>query len=233
MVAPDTLSVWAETDGEIRLFISHRDRHKAAAKELALSLEDYGISAFVAHDTIQPMTTWQHEILKGLQGMEFMLAFITDDFFKSPWTNQEIGYAICKSTPIISLKLENTDPQGFFGSEQALKSDLKNPAGKCVDIYSHITNKLGVRERLDDALIAAFVKSTSFNEAIDRFDRMQGVIEELSDNQLHKICIGFKKNDQLYGSIYLDNKNKRLSKFLEKTRPLDEISIEGRNIIIK
>ena len=108
MVAPDTLSDWAGTDGVIRLFISHRDAYKAAAKELAMSLEEYGISAFVAHDTIQPMTTWQHEILKGLQLMEFMLAFITDDFFESPWTNQEIGYALGNSIPIISLKLENT-----------------------------------------------------------------------------------------------------------------------------
>jgi hypothetical protein len=61
---PDTLSIWRP--GYIRLFISHRDTKKAEAKRLAEALESYGVSAFVAHDTIEPMTTWQREILNGL-----------------------------------------------------------------------------------------------------------------------------------------------------------------------
>jgi len=43
-INPDTLSIWKP--GQIRLFISHRDNHKAAAKALADALEAYGISAF-------------------------------------------------------------------------------------------------------------------------------------------------------------------------------------------
>ncbi|WP_204305911.1 hypothetical protein, partial [Stenotrophomonas maltophilia] len=50
---PDGLSIWQP--GNLRLFISHRDTHKAAAKALATALLKYGISAFVAHDTIEPM----------------------------------------------------------------------------------------------------------------------------------------------------------------------------------
>jgi len=61
---PNTLSIWKPD--HVRLFISHRDIHKVQAQTLANSLEEYGISSFVAHDTIEPMTTWQHEIVKGL-----------------------------------------------------------------------------------------------------------------------------------------------------------------------
>lgn len=77
----DTLSIWKR--GMVRLFVSHRDKHKAMANELAEALEPYGVSSFVAHDAIQPMTIWQSEILKGLESMEIMLAFVTDDFHDS------------------------------------------------------------------------------------------------------------------------------------------------------
>ena len=96
-VNPDRLKIWKH--GQIRLFISHRDTHKVQAKALGTALECYGISSFVAHDTIEPMSTWMNEILKGLQTMEIMLAFVTDDFHASDWTNQEIGYAWGETFP--------------------------------------------------------------------------------------------------------------------------------------
>ena len=34
----------------------------------------------VAHDTIAPMTEWRLEIMRGLETMEVMLVFLTDDF---------------------------------------------------------------------------------------------------------------------------------------------------------
>jgi TIR domain len=126
---PDTLSIWRP--GYIRLFISHRDAKKAEAKQLADALETYGVSAFVAHDTIEPMSTWQREIEKGLETMEIMLAFITDDFHESSWTNQEIGYALGKDIPVIPVKLEGRDPDGFIGATQAVKGRLEQP-GACV-----------------------------------------------------------------------------------------------------
>jgi TIR domain len=112
-VNPDSLPFW--TPGELRLFISHRDTHKVDARDLADALKPYGISAFVAHDTIEPMTTWQREIEKGLATMEVMVAFITDDFHDSDWTNQEVGIALGKSVPVIPVKFERTDPKGFIG----------------------------------------------------------------------------------------------------------------------
>jgi hypothetical protein len=62
--------------------------------------------------------TWQQEIEKGLETMEVMLAFITDDFHDSVWTNQEVGYALGKGVPIIPVKFGRNDPDGFIGSKQ-------------------------------------------------------------------------------------------------------------------
>lgn len=94
---PETLSIW--TRGMVRMFISHCDEHKAKANELAQALEPYGISSFVAHDSIKPMSVWQSEIVKGLETIEIMLAFVTDDFHNSFWANQEIGFALGSNIP--------------------------------------------------------------------------------------------------------------------------------------
>jgi len=61
---PDTLKIWSK--GSIRLFISHKDAHKAVARELADALLAYGISAFVAHETIDAMEKWQ-KVISGFR----------------------------------------------------------------------------------------------------------------------------------------------------------------------
>lgn len=211
----DKIAFWRP--GLIRLFISHRDKYKVQAKSLAESLEDYGISAFVAHDTIEPMATWQNEILKGLETMDVLLAFVTDDFHESTWTNQEIGFALGRDVPIISLKLQKTDPDGFLGSTQALRGKLDNAAAKSLTIYNLIAQKLGKGSRLNGALISAFVQSCSFDEAKLRFNRISNAVSKLSDKETDMIIQGFEENSQLHESYYLTNNYNRLVSFLERT----------------
>ena len=89
------------------------------------------------------MKTWQLEIEKGLETMEVMLAFVTDDFHNSTWTNQEIGYALGKSVPIISVKLETKSPQGFIGSKQALRGHLDRPEELASAIFQVLVEEVG------------------------------------------------------------------------------------------
>ena len=222
-IDPETLDIWKP--GKIRLFISHRDNHKKKARELADALEDYGIYSFVAHDAIGPMTTWEAEILKGLETMESMLTFITDDFRKSVWANQEIGFALARNVPILSLKLEKTDPEGFLGSEQALRGSLEHPADSAPQIYKLLGEKLNNLDRLQGALITAFIESAGFEEAKARFNRLNKTVDSLSEEEVKRIIDGFRENDQLYDAWYLRNQYNRLVDFLGRTT--------GKNYVIK
>jgi TIR domain len=130
LVDPDNLSIWRP--GLVRLFISHRDSHKRQATSLADALEPLGISSFVAHETIEPTKEWRREIMNGLETMEIMLVFLTDDFQESPWTNQEVGFALGRGIPIVSLKMAIRDPPGFISHEQALRGHIDNPADSAV-----------------------------------------------------------------------------------------------------
>jgi len=213
-VNPDVLAIWKP--GHIRLFISHRDTHKAAAKAIADALERLGVSGFVAHDTIEPMTTWRKEILNGLETMEFMLACITDDFHQSSWTDQEVGYALGKNIPIIRLKLQGRDPQGFIGDIQAMRGDLNDPEASVEEIYKLLCTKLGQGNRLHQSMIASFVNAQNFTDAKTRFERMNDHIDRLSDRDVAQIVEGFRKNQSLHDAIYLTNHYHRLKNFLEK-----------------
>ena len=223
----DRLAIWKR--GMVRMFISHRDNHKVEANELAEALEGYGISSFVAHDSIEPMTVWQAEILKGLESMEIMLAFVTDDFHDSVWVNQEIGFALGRDIPIVSLKLEKTDPKGFVSVQQALKCRYADVAAAAPKIYELLMDKLDNGERLQTSVVHAFLNSPNFDETRKRFDRMDEVVRRLSDSELSDIVSGFRDNDQLHKAYYLKHKHGRLARFLERTTGR-EFVVQGKSI---
>ena len=227
VVSPDALPYWKP--GEIRLFISHRDAHKVGANELATALSAFGISSFVAHDTIEPMTEWQHEILRGLATMEIMLLYLTDDFAESAWCEQEVGYAQGRGIPIVALKLGRCDPPGFAGARQGLRGDIDHPAASATALYKLIGEKLGAKERLQDGLVAAFAAASDFDEARYRFDRMKNHIEELTNGQLETIINAYRENDQLHRAIYLNNHYNRLTNFL-KAATRQSFVIEGGEV---
>lgn len=213
-IPPESASFWQE--GHLRLFISHRDTHKAAARAFANALRTFGVSAFVAHDTIEPMSSWQREIEKGLATMEIMLAFVTDDFHESIWTNQEIGYALGKGIPIVSVKLGKHDPAGFIGEKQAIRSDINKPDEMARSVLRILVDNLGQKERLRDMIVASFASSRDWSESRDRFNIMQSFVQTITTEQFERIQESFRRNSALHGSYYLTNQNRRLHRFLEK-----------------
>ena len=215
VVAPERLSIWKP--GLVRVFISHRDKHKRAASGLAEELEDYGFSCFVAHDTIPANEEWRKVIVSGLETMEVMLVFLTDDFHESTFTMQEVGYALGRGIPYVSLKLESRDPPGFISQTQALRGHLADPTASAKNLSRLLAEAIGRPERLQSALVTAFCEAPNWSEAGSRFDRMKGVVTRLSDAEFAAIVEAYAKNDQLHNATYLTTKDhRRLKEFLVK-----------------
>ena len=209
-----------------RLFISHSVEHKSKAKELASALEPYGVSSFVAHDTIEPMAKWQEAILEGLETMDIMLAFVTDGFHKSYWTNQEIGFALARNIPVLSLKLQQSDPKGFIAREQALIGTVDDPAAAVPKVYesfwsSSVQNEK-LKKRLQRGLIGAFVGAWSFEDAKKYFDYMDKFVDYLSDDERAQIIKGFADNNQLRDCWHVQG---HLPRFLKR--------MTGKSYVIK
>jgi hypothetical protein len=165
-VAPSELDarrIWL--DGCFRLFLSHLSSDKIAVSKLSDELRIYGISAFVAHEHIQPSLPWQDEIILGLRTMHALVALVTPEFHKSQWTDQEIGWALGRGVPVISIRL-GKDPCGFAGKFQALSGSLEQPTALSKSIVAVlITNPLTSSE-MRRAVVKAFSSSRSFVRSI-------------------------------------------------------------------
>ncbi|MBX3545580.1 toll/interleukin-1 receptor domain-containing protein [Chelatococcus sp.] len=226
-IRPETLSFWKSN--LLRLFVSHRDAHKADVNELALELEEYGITSFVAHETISPTKEWRREIISGLTTMEAMLVFLTDDFEQSSFTNQEVGFALAKNVPIVSLKLGSKAPPGFISDKQAARGRIgaqKHNAGLIAPLVWETLRK---QDRFNDALVSRFVAAPSFTDAKDRFDKLRSAVETLTEAHVAIIVDGFQRNDQLHQSVYLTNNYERLRRYLEQATGRS-FEIKGRQI---
>jgi hypothetical protein len=152
------------TKGYFRMFISHVAAMKTPAAEVQGALLKYGVSAFVAHNDIEPTREWQDEIELALSTCDSLVALLSPDFHKSKWTDQELGFAMGRGVLIMSVGLGH-DPYGFIGKFQAL-----NGSGRAVDdlargIFDALLQHKQTRQRIKEGLVARFEQATSFQSA--------------------------------------------------------------------
>lgn len=212
-ISAEGLSMW--THGYIRVFISHKAEYKREVGELKDRLEAFGISCFVAHEAIEPMQAWEDEIRKALFSMEVLLVFLTDDFQNSKWTDQEVGVAIGRGIPIIPLKLQTKNPHGFIAKIQAVSGAINNIEEAVTTIRKTIVEKIDRDGRLKAAAIESFANSKSYDDARDRFIILKEY-KKFNEDEISRIIEAYNFNSQLYGAIYLDNRNRRFLNFLEE-----------------
>lgn len=91
--------------GCLRLFLSHVSKYKERVVVLKRDLLTYRVSAFVAHEDIEPSLEWQNEIELALRSTHALAALLTPDFKTSNWTDQEIGIALGKGAVVIPVRL--------------------------------------------------------------------------------------------------------------------------------
>lgn len=188
----------------IRLFISHIDTVKVDAHKLASELKKYGIDSFVSHDDIEPDEDWQREIEKALVSMDAMLAFISDDFFESAWTNQEIGYALGRAIPVISIKLEKTDPKGFIRNRQAIPGNIDNLFQNVRQVNLAIRKRLANSPRYRRLVLERFICAGNFREAKDAFEDLK-TLSDVKDDEVTQLVRAFNDNDQLHNCWAVKN----------------------------
>jgi nucleoside 2-deoxyribosyltransferase len=147
---------------EFFLAYHHEDSHLAG--RVKQELERRGFSAFLAHDDIEPSTTWREEILKHLKSCMALVAIVTKRFADSSYANQEVGIVIGKGKPVISLNFSEDLP-GFLESLQAIQTTESN-------------------------LMAAATKAAKFIEGKDPATYIESVLkrtEEIEDIALSEV----------------------------------------------
>lgn len=190
MVPANAMSrIWAV--GQFRLFMSHKSEVKKKVANLKQELGFLGISGFVAHEDIHPTSEWQDEIENALATMDGFVAILTEKFHDSDWTDQEIGYAMARNVPFISIKL-GRDPYGFIGKFQALSCQWDHAAIRIASI-------LMKHDQMVDSYITRLSACSSFDEG-NRLGELLKNIERLNELQIDRIIEIYNENSQLRGS---------------------------------
>ena len=189
--------VWG--NGSIRIFISHVAMYKALAAEIRDGLTDFEIASFVAHEDIEPTTEWQTEIERALFSMDMLVALLTEGFSESKWTDQEVGIAIGRGVPIVSVAL-GVDPYGFIGKYQAIRGVSRNRDQILDGILDILFKRDGIREEAVGAYIKKVADAYNYEHA-NSLARYLPMIDQLSPDQEQELVKAFNTNSQVYDAF--------------------------------
>jgi hypothetical protein len=193
--AKSTIDPTCWTPGFSRLFISHLAKYREEAGKLQEGLRDFGISAFVAHNDIEPTSEWQDEIEKALATCDAMAALLRDGFHQSKWTDQEIGYAMGQERLVIAVRM-GEDPYGFIGRFQAINGMPLSPGALALEIFNILKKNVKTKDRVACGLVASFVGSNSYAQARTRTTLLARA--EYWDKTLSERCLAaFESNRQI------------------------------------
>ncbi len=158
----------------LRLFVSHLASQRVFAGELQEALFGYGISAFIAHNDIEPTSEWQIQIEVALATCDALVAVLHDKFHASYWTDQEIGFAMGRGVPTFAVRLGET-PYGFIGRFQAFNGNGKSVSNLARELFDCYRKHKQTEKRMSEAVVSLFELSGSFAAAKERM----GFLEEL------------------------------------------------------
>lgn len=196
-------------DGYLRVFISHLTTNKQSASRLKENLAKYGIDCFVAHEDIEPSKLWLTEIEKALASMDLLCAIITEDFYQSKWCDQEIGIALGRSIPTLSIK-KGADPHGFISKFQAIKAKQK-VYEVAQDVFETICKMDIINHKYFSLLLTLFLNSKNEQEALDWLRLING-ISNFNVNNVDKLTSLYDKNSILKSEAIIKEYNKLAKK---------------------
>jgi len=198
----DRMRLWGE--GSPKIFLSHRADFKTETKQLKEELAKYGAASFVAHEDIEPSRAWQTEIERALASADVLVAVLTTGFAASAWTNQEVGVALGRGIPVVSLRITE-DPVAFIGHLQALPGHSRTAVERAKALVAAFSGYPRLTYSLLSGLVRQWEQVLSFPEAIrimDLLDASNAMPSEL----LARIEAAHASNNQLHGSVVVHRK---------------------------
>lgn len=182
------------------LFASHLASQKALVGEVANHLGEWGITLFVAHDSIEPDQEWQAAIEGALRTCDAGVVFLFPKFKDSNWCDQEVGWLLGREVPCFALKFQGEDPYGPFGKKQAFTVRDGMTAVRIADaIVDWVGTKPALSSRLNASLVEAFKSSWSFNRTDRVWERLR-LATSLGTNEVAGLLTAIRDNDQVYNA---------------------------------
>jgi hypothetical protein len=118
-------------------------------------LAQYGFQVFIARHNVPATDNFMTELTTAIRDAHAFIAFMSDRYFTSPWTQQELGYALgCgKTVIVVTDEHEAVAPEAFVSTHQSLlmTPDTTRAAEQLID---HLLERPGDHLWLGDAMVA-------------------------------------------------------------------------------
>lgn len=208
-IAPGTEARWE--DLPVRAFLSHKHEDAVWVGALKNALRSFGVTCFVAHEDIEPSKQWQGVLQTALRTCNVLVALVGPGFHDSQWCDQEVGWALGREVPIITVRLDpdsERNKDGFLGQFQELtrwSSAVGSEYRVASDVFETVVKILPSQEQARELLVTALQRSPSFDRSrmlwplIEKqtewnqpnLDGLQHALE--SNDQVHQTYIGYSK----------------------------------------
>jgi len=168
----------------VHVFLSHKTEDAEWVSSVRVALASYGISGFVAHRDISPSEHWREVIKRGLKSCHVLVAVLHPNFHSNSWCDQEVGWAVGRGIPIVTVRRDvNFDRgrDGFLDEVQDIILDPKHGTGEyylAQQIFRIAIRALPpelARRSIAEALVASssFANTRALWPAIERQDKWE------------------------------------------------------------
>ncbi|HVY12922.1 MAG TPA: toll/interleukin-1 receptor domain-containing protein [Alphaproteobacteria bacterium] len=209
----------------LRLFISHVHSVKKSAANLRDALQQYGISAFVAHEDIDTSDEWREEILRALMSMDVFAAILTSDFNSSKWTDQELGVAVARDVLMIPIN-KGENPYGFLAKYQALATSGLTAAEVAEEVFRTISTSPRTKGRMVESLTRTISTGSDVPIVLFRIEKLNE-IQGVGMEDWERVRENVAGNAVLRASMPVLNK---LNKILQQ-KGLEPIGLSGKSAL--
>jgi hypothetical protein len=144
-------------------FLSYSHDDKGRAGQVKQILELNGVTAFLAHETLEVSIEWRREILRHLETSSALIALVTNSFARSMWANQEVGVAFAKGLALVPLIFgPDSELKGFLEMFQGVQVTDEDLSSKVKSVIPRITegkSPIERREQESETRVLALLKS--------------------------------------------------------------------------
>ena len=140
-----------------KVFISHSTRDRKLVIALANTLSKFGIKVFVAEWYLTPGQKLDRKVFANLDNADCVVVLLTRNGIRSNWVQQEIGYALKISKPLIPL-VEKGMPPGDLGALQDrdyIEYDPSQPQQALIKTSTYVKLLKLKKEKREKTLLVA------------------------------------------------------------------------------
>lgn len=207
----------------MKVFISHPFADEQLASVLKETLEENGISAYMAQRVKEYELKIDQKVIDEINDSDYVVAIITNNTLASASVNQELGYAQGKDVPRIAMIEKNAQIGVLLHGIDSEDFTRVNFQDRCNDVKKYLLKK-GIRKKLSKEKMDELIKNVYepcydiMKNIFDTRDSNYGVPKDpwksvsnawklKTENEIKQLFKKYSENQQIYHDMWVDYAN--------------------------